>query len=448
MTATGPYLIGVTLASVVLLLVLILGARMHAFLALVVSSMALGLAAGLPPAKVLESIQKGLGDALGFIAVVIALGAMLGRFLEYSGGGRQLALWLIGKFGQERAAWAVLTGAFLVGLPIFFDVAFIILAPVVWNLGRTSRRSILFYGLPVAAALTVTHALVPPHPAPAAAAQILGADMGVAMLYGILLSIPMVVLGGMVYGTWIAQRIYVPVPPMAEQFARRDSEANTFPPPSVATVLFLLLLPIGLILAGTVAQMSGARWMGGWRFLGHPFTALVLATLLAMWVFGLRRGLNLNQVTRMASESLEPVASLMLITGAGGAFKQVIVDCGVGAYAGQLLASTGISPLLVAYLITLALRVAQGSATVAIITAAGILAPIVRELPGYRPEIVLLAVACGGTALSHVNDSGFWIVNQYLGMSVSDTLRSWTVMKILVSLAGIAIVILAHRLGA
>src|SRR5882724_665330 len=215
MPANGPYLIALTVAAIGFLLFLILYVRLHAFLGLMLASMALGLAAGMGPARTLKSMQAGFGDALGFIAVVVALGAMIGRFLEYSGGGRALADWLLFKFGRERAVWAVTVTAFLVGLPIFFEVGFVILVPLVWNLGRESKRSLLFYGLPMAAARTVTHALVPPHPAPAAAAHLLGADLGHAILYGAVLSVPMAIAGGIVYGGWIARRIYIPVPEMA-----------------------------------------------------------------------------------------------------------------------------------------------------------------------------------------------------------------------------------------
>src|SRR5947207_9267579 len=215
MPANGPYLIALTIGSIALLLALILAARLHAFLALMLASMFLGLAAGMGPQKVLKSMQSGFGEALGFIAVVVGLGAMIGRFIEYSGGGRALADWLLAKVGRDHAPWALLAAAFLVGLRIFFEVGFLILAPLIWRLARESKRSLLFYGLPVTAALTVTHALVPPHPAPSAAAQLLGADLGRTILYGIALSIPMAIIGGMVYGGWIAGRMCIPVPPMA-----------------------------------------------------------------------------------------------------------------------------------------------------------------------------------------------------------------------------------------
>src|SRR5450432_980444 len=220
MPANGTYLIGLTISTLALLLFLILVVKLHAFVALLISAMAMGLASGMPPAQVLKSIQTGFGDALGFIAVVLGLGAMIGRFLEYSGGGRALADWLLAKFGIEHAAWAMLVAAYLVGLPIFFEVGFIILAPLVWNLTRETKRSLLFYGLPMAAALTMTHWLVPPHPAPAAAAQLLGGDLGTTILYGAAISIPMALAAGMGYGGWIARRIYVPVPDIAKSMTR------------------------------------------------------------------------------------------------------------------------------------------------------------------------------------------------------------------------------------
>ena len=439
MPAHGPYLIALALGAIVLLLALILAAKMHAFLALLIASMALGLASGMAPQAVLKSIQAGFGEALGFIAVVVALGAMIGRYLEYSGGGAALATWLLGKFGRERAVWAVLVAAFLIGLPIFFEVAFIILVPLVWSLARESKRSLLYYGLPMSAALTVTHALVPPHPAPAAAAQLLGADLGRTILYGIAVSIPMAIVGGIFYGGWVGRRVFIPVPEMAgsEPEARKGDK----PAPAVPLVLFILLLPVLLMMAATVVR--GSPLLG---FFGHPFTALLVTALAAMFFFGLRRGLNRDEIGRLATQSLLPVGTLLAIMGGGGAFKQVIVDSGVGPYGGKLLAASSISPLVVAYLIAAAMRIAQGSATVAIITAAGIVAPLVKGLHGYSPEIIVLSVCCGGTIISHVNDAGFWLVNQYFGMSVATTLRTWSLMKVVISLVGFGIVLAAHAL--
>ncbi len=411
--------------------------RLHAFLALLLTSMALGLACGLPPAALLKSIQSGVGEALGSIAVLLGLGAMVGAYLEQSGGGRILADWLLKLFGKERAVWALLVASFLVGLPIFFEVAFIILAPLVWNLAKESKKSLILYGLAMAAPLTVLHALVPPHPAPAAAAQLLGADLGTCILYGTLLSIPMTIMGGIVYGGWISKRLFIPVPEIATKLENAGPPLRN--PPPVPLVILLLLLPVLLIVSATLAPKSAAL-----VFLGHPFTALTLTTLACMYFFGVRRGLTRDELAKLALAAFLPVGSLLCIMGGGGAFKQVIVDTGAGAYAGKLLASANVSPLLLAYLIAAGMRAAQGSATVAIITAAGIVAPLVKGIPGYRPEMIYLAVCCGGTLLSHVNDAGFWIVNQLFGMTVPQTLKSWTMMKVLTSLCGISILLVVQ----
>ena len=434
----GTYLILITLAAIGVLLALILAVRLHAFLALFITSMALGLAAGMEPLKLIKSMQSGVGEALSFIAIVIGFGAMIGRFVEHSGGGRVLADWLLDKFGRDRGQWAVLTAAFLVGLPVFFEVGFIILAPLVWNLARESKRSLLVFGMPLAAAMTVLHSLVPPHPAPSVAAQLLGADIGRTILYGIMLSIPLMIIGGIVYGGWIAKRISPPLPAIADQAVAGDAHGS---PPGVLTVIVLLILPVLLIFAATIAGMLKSPGKAAYEFLGHPFTALLIATLSAMFFLGTRRGLSREQVTKLATESLGPVATLLLIIAGGGAFKQVIVDCGVAPYAGGLLASSHISPLLVCFITAAGMRAAQGSATVAIVTAAGILAPLMKQFSGYSPEILVLAVCCGGSSLGHVNDAGFWLVKEYLGMTVGETLRTWTVMKIIIGVTGICILL-------
>jgi H+/gluconate symporter-like permease len=284
--------------------------------------------------------------------------------------------------------------------------------------------------------------MVPPHPAPAAAAQLFQAELGLTILYSIALSLPMAIAGGIGYGLWIAKRIHVPVPSLAlEQPA--ESVAN---PPSVPSVLFVLLLPVALIFLATAVNLNRPAASGPFTLLGHSFSALLLTCLSAMLVFGVRRGLDRQQIAKLAAESLGPIGGLLAIMGGGGAFKQVIVDSGVGPYAGQLLATSNFPPILVAYFASIALRLAQGSATVAIITAAGIIAPLVKDIPGQSPELLVLAVCCGGTTLSHVNDAGFWTVNYYFGLTVPQTLRSWTVMKVITSLVGISILVLVEAL--
>ena len=441
---SGLYFVLITTAAIALLLVLILYGRLHAFLALFVVSIGLGLAAGMPPTKVLTSMQAGVGDALSFIAVVVGLGAIIGRFLEYSGGGRVLADWLLQKAGPKNSQWAVLTAAFLVGLPVFFEVGFIILAPLAWNLARESKRPLLLFGLPIAAAMTITHALVPPHPAPAVAAQLMGADVGRTILYGSLLSIPLIILGGIYYGGWIAKRISPPIPAMAGAMNNKaESEGAA---PSLMMTLFLLLLPVVLILGSTIADTFHLPARTLFKFLGHPFSALLITALAAMFFLGRLKGLRGDRITKVATESLAPLATLLLVIGGGGALKQVIVDSGIGPYLGNLLAESPLSPLLVCFLTSAGLRAAQGSATVAIVTAAGILAPLMKQVHGYSPEILVLALSCGGTMISHVNDAGFWLVKEYMGMTVAETLRSWSVMKVIMSVLGIVLILITHAI--
>ena len=440
----GPYFILITAAAIAVLLFLILYTRLHAFLALFLVSIGLGLAAGLPPLKVLASMQHGVGDALSFIAVVVGLGAMIGRFLQYSGGGRVLADWLLAKAGPGRAQWAVLTTAFLVGLPVFFEVGFIILAPLAWSLARESKRPLLLFGLPIAAALTITHAFVPPHPAPAVAAQLMGADTGRVILWGALISIPLMIVGGIFYGGWIAKRISPEIPALAgAQVSKAENESA---PPSLALTILLLLLPVLLIVAATIAAFLNLPASGVYKFLGHPFMALLLTTLACMYFLGRLRGLNGERITKLATESLAPLATLLLVIGGGGALKQVIVDSGIGSYLGKLLAESALSPLIVCFLTSAGLRAAQGSATVAIVTAAGILAPLMKQLHGYAPEMLVLAICCGGTTISHVNDAGFWIVKEYLGMTVAETFRSWTAMKVSMGTIGIILLLLVQAI--
>lgn len=438
--AHGPYLVLITIIAIGLLLGLILYVRMHAFLALMVTSMALGLAAGMTATKLMHSLQAGVGDSLSFIAVVVGLGAMIGRFLEYCGGGRELADWMLRRLGPARAHWASLSAGFLVGLPVFFEVGFIILAPLTWSFGRESKRSLLFFALPMAAALTIVHSLVPPHPAPSVAAQLLGADIGRTILYGIALSIPTMIVSGIWYGVWISKRISPAIPSFAAKVTTEDAALRK--PPSVGLVILILLLPILLIFAATIVDMQNWPGRAVFDFIGHPFTALLLTVLACGYFFGLRRGLSGEQVTKLATESLSPIATLLLIIAGGGALKQVIVDSGVAPYAGHALAATSLSPLLIAFIIATALRAALGSATVAIVTASGILAPMLKQFGGVSPELLVMAVCCGGTSISHVNDAGFWIVKEYLGMTVTETLQSWTVMKIVSAVLGMAIVLL------
>jgi len=290
----------------------------------------------------------------------------------------------------------------------------------------------------MAMALSAAHNLVPPHPGPVAAAQLLGADLGRITLYGTILSAIMAVLGGRVFGGWIAKRMYVPVPEIALANSMGVKSAN---PPSVPVIIFILVVPVFLIFAGTAFGMAKLPGAEAIAFIGHPFTALMVAAGAAIYFFGVRRGMNREQILKLTTDALIPTGTLLAIIGSGGALKQVIVESGVGPYAGKMMASAGLSPIIVAFFISAALRFATGSATVAIITAAGIMAPILKSLSGCSPEMIVLAICDGGVMFSHVNDAGFWMVNNYYGMTVSQTLRTWTVMRMVTAMAGLALIL-------
>jgi gluconate transporter len=326
----------------------------------------------------------------------------------------------------------VTLAAFLVGMPLFFEVGFIIVVPVIWSLAKESKKSLLYFGIPMAMAMTVLHAMVPLHPGAAAAVPLLGADFGKCTLYGTALAVPMILVAGLIYGRWIAGKIYVPLPAFADQ-PEVVSEGR---PPAVGVVILLLVLPVLLIAATFLDKQNQTL-----QFLGHPFTALTITALASMIFLGAMRGISRTKLAKLAADSLGAVGGLLFIMGAGGGLKQIIVDTGAGDSMGRLLASSHVSLLVVAFLMSGLMRLAQGSATVAILTSAGIIAPMAKVAGGYSPEMLYLAVCCGGTMISHVNDAGFWMVNQYLGMTVPQTLKTWSTAKLITALMGMGIIL-------
>ncbi|NUO81040.1 gluconate transporter [candidate division KSB1 bacterium] len=433
----------VTLAGIALLLLLVMRFKLQAFVALLLVSLLVGLAIGMPLQQILNSIRKGMGETLGFVAVVVGLGAMLGRILEISGGVERLAQTLLAKFGEEKAQWALALTGFIVGIPIFFDVGFVILVPVVYGLSRKTERSLLYYGIPLLAGLAVTHSFVPPTPGPIAVAEILKADLGAVIGFGILAGIPAAIAGGLLFANYIAKRIHVEVP---EYFQTENAHVGK-PLPSFGMVAGIIFVPLVLIVANTVS----GTWLpatnvvrGILTFIGHPFVALLLATLLAGFLLGTRRGYTREELQEIATKALEPAGLIILVTGAGGVLKQVLIDSGVGEVLGKMMAASALPPIVLAFLIAAIIRIAQGSATVAMITSAGLMAPIITAL-SVKPvvlSLMVIAIAAGATILSHVNDSGFWLVNRYFGLSEKDTLRSWTIMETIIALAGFAVVFL------
>lgn len=432
----------VAVAGILLLLFLVIRIKLHAFVALLLVSLLVGVAAGMPLNAVLESIKKGMGETLGFVAVVVGLGAMLGQMLEVSGGVERLAQELLAKFGEAKAQWALALTGFIVSIPIFFDVGFIIIVPLVHGLARKTGRSLLYYGIPLAVGLAVTHAFVPPTPGPIAVAELLHADLGWVILFGIIAGLPATIVAGPLFARFIAKRLHVTVPEYFQTEVK--SPAGEKDLPHFATVIGIIFVPLALIILNTVSGvwLEAGMMRTFLAFVGHPFVALILATLLAFLLLGTRRGFSADEVQQIATKALEPAGIIILVTGAGGVFKQVLIDSGVGKILGEMMAASSLPPIFLAFLAAAIIRIAQGSATVAMITAAGIMAPLVKTLNLGSPATALhvIAIAAGASIMSHVNDSGFWLISRYFGLSEKDTLRSWTVSVTLISVVGFTVV--------
>jgi Gnt-I system low-affinity gluconate transporter len=426
-------------AGIALLLFLVIALRVPAFLALLVTSLSVGLLSGLEPTQVIDSIKNGMGGTLGFVAIVVGLGAILGQILESSGGIERIADSLIRSFGPEKTQWSLGVTGFIVAIPVFFDVAFIILAPLLYGLANRSGRSLLYYAIPLLAGLAITHSFIPPTPGPIAVAELINADLGWVILFGALTGIPAMIIAGPWFGQFIANKIFIAVPD-AHRNNPITSDASS---PSFAWVSSIILLPLLLIMLATTVPFILAEssvWLTAIRFLGHPFVALSIATILALLIAHTKCDLDKESLLNIANKGLEPAGIVILITGAGGAFKQVLIDSGVGQMLASVFIEAQFSVFILGFLIAAITRIAQGSATVAMITGAGLMAPILELQPVSAPSLGLLviAISSGATVLSHVNDSGFWLVSRYLGMSETNTLKTWTVMTTLISLVGLA----------
>ncbi|WP_214844380.1 gluconate:H+ symporter [Exiguobacterium sp. s150] len=440
---SGSTLILIAVAGIFLLLFLVMRTKLHAFVSLLLVSLLVGVAAGMPLGDVIASIQNGMGGTLGFVAVVVGLGAMFGKMLEVSGGAERLAQTLVNKFGEDKAQWALALTGFIVAVPVFFDVGFIILVPIVYGLAKKTGRSLLYYGIPLLAGLAVTHSFIPPTPGPIAVANLIGAELGWVILFGVIAGIPATILAGPVFAKYIAKKIHVTIPDYME-FEEIDTSKEL---PSFKMIVSLISIPLVLILANTLSAVlleegNGIRTF--FTFMGHPFVALTLATLLTFIFLGTRRGYTRDEVQEIATKALEPAGIIILVTGAGGVFKQVLIDSGVGDVLGEMMAGSALPAIVLAFLIAAVVRVAQGSATVSMVTAAGLITPLLelQNITGAALGLIVIAIASGATVLSHVNDSGFWLVNRYFGLDVKDTLKSWTVMETIIGLTGFAVVFL------
>ncbi|MDN6882136.1 GntP family permease [Variovorax sp. CAN2819] len=433
------------LVAILGLILLITRWRVHPFIALTLAAGFLGLTSRMPVDKVMKSFQDGFGGVLGFVGIVLGLGTMLGKMMAESGGADRIARTLIDAFGRERVHWAMMFAAFLVGIPLFFEIGFVLLIPLVFIVARRTGVSLIRIGIPLLAGLSVVHGLVPPHPGPLLAIGVFNADIGKTIFYGLIVGLPTAMIAGPIFGKFISK--YVPgeaSPELMEQLAR-EPEARELP--GFGITLVTVLLPVALMLLKTFADLAFdeknvvRQWMD---FIGHPITALLAALLLSLYTFGTARGFTSKQIMKFVDDSLAPTAAIVLIIGAGGGFKQMLVASGVGNAIGQMALHAQVSPILLAWLVAGLIRIATGSATVATITGAGIVAPLATMVPGVNRELLVLATGAGSLILSHVNDAGFWLVKQYFNMTVAETFKTWTVMETLISVVAIVFIMLLN----
>ena len=435
------HLLLIALIAIFLLFFLIIRTKLHAFVALLLVSLLLGAASGMPLDQVIQSIEQGMGTTLGYVAIIVGLGAMFGQILEMSGGAERLAQTFISVMGERRAPLALGFAGLIIAIPVFFDVGFVILVPIIYELTKRTKKSLLYFGLPLLVGLSVGHNFIPPTPGPLACADLIGANLGWVILFGFIIGIPAMLLAGPLFGSYMGNKMDVPIP----AYIPIESKAEPSNPPSFGLIISLIFVPLVLILFNTFSTIllpENSRMRTLFGFLGHPFTALVITTLLAFYFLGVRRGFSTQQIQTFATKALEPAGIIILVTGAGGVFKQVLIDSGVGDILGQLVDFSPLPPILLGYLVAAGVRLAQGSSTISMITAGGLMAPITATLHFSQPELALIvmSIASGATFLSHVNDSGFWMVNRYLGMSIQDTLKSWTTAETIISLVGLILV--------
>jgi GntP family gluconate:H+ symporter len=443
-----PVLLLIAAAAVGLLLFLVMKVRLHAFITLVLVSLLTAVAAGIPIPDVPTALLTGFGSTLGAVALLVGFGVMLGRLLEVTGGAQVLADSLINRFGEHRAPFALGVAALIFGFPIFFDAGLVVFLPIILTVARRFGGSVLFYALPAAGAFAAMHAIVPPHPGPVAAGTALGADIGVVLLIGVPVAVVSWYVGVYLVSRVLGRRYDVPVPTLlfGEMDGGTDPDRPAATPPSFGTVLGLLLVPLVLISANTVlttlvtsgALDEGQTWVELLQLLGNTPVALLVSLLVAIGVLGRRTG-SLSDTMDVLDRSLGPICSIILITGAGGMFGGVLRTSGIGDALTSSLSDLGLPLLLQAFLIATALRVAQGSATVALTTTAGLIAGQAGGLGNVELTLLVVAIAAGSTVLSHVNDSGFWLVSRFFGMDEKTTLKTWTVMETTLGVTAFAI---------
>jgi GntP family gluconate:H+ symporter len=434
-----------TLIAIVFLIIFIAKFKWNPFVTLLISSLLLGLLAGMKPKDVISAVTGGLGGTLGTIAIVIGLGTMLGKMMAESGGAERIANTLVDRFGEKRVHWAMMIVGFVVGIPVFFEVGLILLIPIVFTVARKTKMPLLQIGIPILAGLSTVHGLVPPHPAPMIAIDAYKANLGKTILYSLLVGLPTAIIAGPLFGKFIGKRIQVEPPAkLAEQFAPKNNREL----PGFGITLITILMPVILMLIGSLANIMDPKATSGitvfCEFIGHEIIALLIAVVFSFFSLGFSRGFTKEELSRFTSECLAPTATIIMIIGGGGAFKQVLINSGVGGAIAEIATHAHVNVILFAWFVAALIRVATGSATVAMTTAAGIIAPVLALSPGANVELVVLATGAGSIVFSHVNDAGFWMVKEFFNMSVPQTLKSWTMMETLLSVIGLIFILILN----
>jgi GntP family gluconate:H+ symporter len=446
MTPVDPLpLLVVAGGGVVLVVLLVTWLRLPAFVALTAASLCVGVGARMPLIEIPRAFQAGVGDTLGFVAMVVALGTVIGKLLAESGGAVVVSNTLVRALGERRVDWALMLSGFIIGLPVFFQVGLVLLAPVLFTVTRRTGTPLLRVGIPLVAALSTVHGLVPPHPGPLAAIERLGADTGRTLFYALIVGFPLAVLAGPLFGALITRYVHAEPGAMADQLSGSSTATR---PPSLAVTVLTMMLPVLLMLAGALAQWvlpegHGRRIL---MFCGTPLMAMMLATLGAMFTFGRSCGFNRDTLLQFAEQSLTPIAGVLLVVGAGGGFGRVLDIAGVDTAIAQAMSGLQLSPIVLGWVIASLLRLSVGSSTVAVVTAASIMVPIAAAAPHVNRELLVVSIGAGSLIASHVNDGGFWLVKEYLNMSVPQTLATWSVVETVISIAGLAGVLLLGRL--
>ncbi|SEQ10252.1 Gnt-II system L-idonate transporter [Rosenbergiella nectarea] len=421
--------------GVLLLLVLMIVFKVNGFLALIFVSAVVGIAEGMTPLQVIASIQKGVGSTLGGLAMILGFGAMLGKLVSDTGAAQRVAMTLIDAFGKQRVQWAMMVTGLIVGLAMFYEIGFVLLLPLVYTVVVAAGIPLLYVGVPMVAALSVTHCFLPPHPGPTAIATIFGANLGITLLYGIILTLPTVIIAGPVFSKFLKKFEKSPPEGLYNTKIFTDVEMPGFWTSIFAAVIPVVLMALAAVFELTVAKENPVRQF--FEFIGNPAVALFISVIIAVVTLGLRNGRKIDEVMEMCGSSIAAIAMIVFIIAGGGAFKQVLVDSGVGEYIAQMMRNSSLSPLLMCWTVAAMLRIALGSATVAAITTAGIVTPIIA-VTHTDPALMVLAVGAGSVIASHVNDPGFWLFKGYFNLSVVETLKTWTVMETIISVVGLA----------